>query len=85
MQRGELLQRPDLIGNHPPHRFGGLACLLRQIEHAATQLLPRLVEFALNLARHVLHFGDRLTETVGGVIKRAGSRALVCLMVVCSA
>ena len=71
-QRGKLLERPDLIGNDPPHRFGGLARLLRQIEHAAAQLLPSLIEFALNLARHVLHFGDRLAEAVGGVFERAG-------------
>ena len=71
-QRGKLLQRADLVGNDPPHRLGGLARLLRQIEHAATQLLPGLVEFTLNLARHVLHFRDRLTEAVGGVIERAG-------------
>ena len=31
-----------------------------------------MVEFALNLARHVLHFGDRLTEAVSGVFERAG-------------
>jgi hypothetical protein len=61
-----------LIGNDPAHRFGGLACLLRQIEHAAAQLLARLIEFALNLARHVLHFGDRLTEAVSGVFERPG-------------
>ena len=70
-QRGELLQRADLIRTDPSHCFGGFARLLREIEHAAAQLLSSLVEFTLNLTRHFLHFGDRLTEAVRRVIKRA--------------
>ena len=57
-QRGKLLQRANLVGNDPSHRVCGLARLLWQIEDAAAQLLPGLIQFTLNLARHVLHFGD---------------------------
>ena len=71
-QRRKLLQSPDLIGNDPPHRFGGLACLLWQIEDAAAQFLSRLIELALNLARHLLHLAHRLAEAVGGVLEGAG-------------
>ena len=71
-QSRELLQRPDLVGNDPPHCVGGFACLLWQIEDAAAQLLARLVELALNLARHLSHFIHRLAESAGGVFESAG-------------
>ena len=66
----ELGQRLDLVDNDAAHLRGAVGGLLRQLENAAAQLGARRLQLALHFGGHLLHAGERLGETLIGVVEQ---------------
>ena len=63
----EVGERLDLVADHPAHRLGALARLLRQLEHAALDLLAGGAELLLQLLHRQAHFLGGFAEAPGRI------------------
>ena len=60
----ELGERLDLVGDEAAHGGGAFARLVRQLEHAALQLLAGLLQRMLHLARDLAQFARGIGEAL---------------------